>query len=454
MSDQPDMFSTYISMLALARMEATSEGFVRMEVEPGEYIPVTAKDRKLVVLPYEARLKDPKANEYEVFHLLRESGPKDSDLMSRYRHWLINRFNLVIGTLGFVILDFIANKEITKRLSPDQKDFLELVVDADQGSLERWEDIGETVKHWNDIAEAASKPNQIQQVFVSMYIRQAAVLRGQSYQRVAAVTFPFYDELKKLDEDAEAYKAAPKAKKPPKPEDKVFGCEVKVKDRKPFLGLMRYLVPNLDVPNHYDVGSNSRIAPSLDAMMTAWLALGRHLNAITERLTGVSPQHDRLLKDALLNLDWAPAFDNLDALWPQIRMIPPQATSVINEPAPEAIDPRQRAQANHQPAPAPAPAAPPPAPWDAPKPAIYQQPYNPATQYMPPPPAQPGAGAPAGSMSVSDMNRLLGGGRYPQQQQQPYYPGQQAVYPGYGQPVYQQPQQQQYMPPMQPPRRY
>lgn len=450
MSDQPDMFSTYISMLALARMEATSEGFVRMEVEPGEFITVTGKDRKVVVLPYSQRLKDPKAHEYEVFHLLRESGPKDSDLMSRYRHWLINRFNLVIGSLGSVILDFIANKELTKRLAPDQKDFLELVVDADQGSLDRWEDVGAAVKDWNAIAEAASRPNQIQQVFVSMYLRQAAVLRGQSYQRVAAVTFPFYDELKKLDEDAEAYKAAPKAKKPPKPEDKVFGCEIKVKDRKPFLGLMRYLVPNLDQPQHYDVGSNSRIAPSLDAMMTAWLALGRHLNAITERLMGVSPQHDRILQDQLLNLDWASAFDNLDALWPQIRMIPPQATGVINEPAPEAIDPRQRAQANH-PATVAQPASPPAAPWDTPKPAPYQPPppYGAPAQYTPPP-AQPGSGGSGGSMSVSDMNRLMGG-RQPQPQ--PYYPGQQAVYPGYGQPVYPS-QNAGYLSQIQPPRRY
>jgi hypothetical protein len=425
MSDKHDMFDVYRSLLKLARMETTVEGFVRMEIEPGEYIPVTAKDRKLVVLPLDERLRDIKVSDYEVFHLLRENGPKDSDLLSRYRHWLINRFNLVIGGLGTVILKFVADKEITKRLSPHQKDFLEMVVDVDKGSLDRW----------NALAEVAAKPNQIQQVFVSLYLRQAAVLKGQSYHRVATVNFPFYDELVKLDAEAQEYKTAPKTKKPPKPSDEIFGCEVKVKDREPFLGLMRYLVPSLDLPHQYDVGSNSPISPSLDAMMRAWLPLASHLNAIIERLTKVDPEADRILDGLMLDLSWAPAFENLDAMWHQIRSIPLQATGVINEPPPEALDPRKRVQA--QPA-APVTASYPAnsAPWD-PQPAPA---YQPAPSYGVPYGGQPAPSGGSGQMSVNDLNRMLGGGRsaapYQAPPQQAYYPGQPAYSTGYSQPSY------------------
>jgi hypothetical protein len=443
MSDQLDMFDVYRSMLRLARMETTSEGFVRMEIEPGEYIPVTAKDRKMVVLPLDERLRDPNVKDYEVFHLLRDNGPKDSDLLARYRHWLINRFNLVIGGLGSVILKFIADKEITKRLSPHQKDFLDLIVDADAGSLERWKDIDETIKAWNNISEVAAKPNQIQQVFVSLYLSQATTLRGQSYHRVAVVNFPFYDELVRLDAEAQAYKAAPKTKKPPKPVDEVFGCEVKVKDRQPFIGLMRYLIPSLDIPHQYDVGSNSRIAPSVDAMMMAWLPIATHLNAISEKLMGVDPTADRILKEAILDLSWVEAFENLDALWPQIRSVPAQATGVINEPAPEAVDPRKRVQAQAVPAaPAYPTTTPPWEPQPAPAPLPYQPAYS-APYQQPPVPQQSG-----GPMSVNDLNRMLGGGRpaTPYPQQQPVYQS------GYSQPAY--PQNNGYLPPNMAPRRY
>lgn len=422
MSAAPDMFATYESMLKLVGMEATSEGFVRMEAEEGEYVSVTGKDNQLVVLPKDERLRDRNVDNYQIFHLLRDTGAKDSDLMARYRHWVINRFNIVLGGLGEVLLKILASKDHTKRLSPEQLGFMELVEAADQ----------ETIDTWSNLADVTCKPNQIARVFLSLYLRPAAVLKGKSYNRVAVVNFPFYDELLKVDREAEAYKTAPKGKKGEKPETRVFDVEIRVKDRKPLLGLMRYLLPELDVEHKYDAGSNSRIAPGLDAMMRAVLHLAGHLNGIMDLFMKVDPGLDRSLEQMKFNLDWAEAFDNLDALWPQIRNIPQQGTSVIEEPKP--VDPRSGA----------APAAPnayqPTVAYGAPAHAPWQPPPPPATQYTPPgqpygqpygapPPAQP-ARASGSGMSVQDMMAGLAGGR--SAQPTPYHGGYQAPAPAQG----------------------
>lgn len=419
-----DMFDTYRSMLKATRMEVTDEGFVRMEIDEGEYIPVTAKEGKLVVLPLPERLRDKKADEYEVFHLLRESiGSKDSDLLSRYRHWVINRLNLTIGTLGNVLLRTAASKAYLKAISPEQSAFLSFVDEADE----------EILKTWLALSDAASKPNQISQVFVSMYLKAAGTINGKSYNWVSVVNFPFFDELTHVVEDDRQYKDTPKVKRGQKPDGKVFDVPIRVKDRQVLLGLMKYLLPDLDISHHYNMGSNSQIAPALESLMRSFARIASHLNNLGDLFKGIDPSFDRQLADAQINLDWAEAFDDLDALWPQIRLVPRQ-----NHASSEPITP-----------PAPPQQAQPTAPWNqpAPAPTPYQQPpqpYQPAPQPM----------VSNGQSQVNDVLAALQGGRrgnvmpgYPQQQgyPQPGYP--QLGYPqpmGYPQPGYPQ------VPPMYP----
>jgi hypothetical protein len=435
-----DMFDTYKQLLATTSMEVTEEGFVRMEIDENEYIPVTAKDQKIVVLPLVERLRDKKVDEYEIFHLLRDGGGKDSDLMSRYRHWLINRLNLVLGGLGGILLDIAASPGITKILSPEQQAYLGMVADADVDS----------VKNFDKLAEMASKANQIQQVFVSVYLQPAAVLdvNGEkvSFNRVARFNFPIFDAIKDVVAEDEAYKAAPKAKKPTKGDGKIFGAAIRVKDRDVFLGLLKYMLPELDVRHRYDIGSNSRISPSLDAMMRGFLPMITHLNAIMELFTGVKPEIDRAISGMMIPTDWEAAFENLDVLWPQIRSVPTQSVGALVEPAP--TDLRQNATvAATVHSPYNAPAAPPP--WALPTPTPHVQPTQTiyGSTYAPPVPVR--SGNSGGGMDVGEMMRGLGGGRHaPQQQhpgyvqpQQPYYPPPAAtMYPGQQQ---YQPQQQQ-----------
>ena len=424
----PDLMSVYRSMAGAAAMEVTSDGYLRMSIGEGEYLPVVAKEGKSVVIPLPERLRDPNIDKLEVFHLLSENtGSKSnaSDLLSRYRHWLISRYNIVLGGLGEILLNIAADKALSKRLRPDQADYLQLVDGADK----------ETVKVWNKISEAASKPNQVTRVFMSMYIRNAAVLDGKSYGRVTSVSFPFYDELKKLDDEVAAAKALPKSQKK-KVENEVFDIALRVKDRPVLMGLMHYLIPGLDVPHAYDVGSNSKIAPSIDSMMRAFYQLAKHVNEVIDVFMELDPGMDVQLKSMKIDTDWYDAFENLEALWPQIRMTPMQNQGVIDEPtntAPTAAAPAQ--PVNTPPwGPTPAPTMP---------------------GYMPPPPQMGGYPAPLptpparptgrGASVTEMMHSAMRGGRMQPQQGYGGYPqpmGQQYpnAYPAPQQNMYQQTQ--------------
>lgn len=433
--DANNLMDVYKSMLGTVGMDVTSDGYVRMSIGEGEYLPVTGQDGKSVVIPLPERLRDPNIGNLEVFHLLSENSKvnNSSDLMTRYRHWLINRYNLAIAGLGGVLLGIAADGERTKRLRPDQQDFLALVVDADVTSLQTF----------SKIADICSKPSQVQKVFMSMYLRQAAVnkLDKKSYHRVATVTFPFFEELKKLDEEATEAKKAPKGQKKQKVENVIFDVPIRIKDRAIFMGLMHYLIPGLDQPHAYDLGSNSNIAPSIDALMRAFYPLAKHLNEIVIAFKGVDNEIDRALEEIEFDLDWMDGFQNLDALWPQIRMTPNQNAGVIDEPTNTAPTAAHAAIAN-QPSPVtppwPTPAQPQPVP-------AYGQPQGyPAPAVAPQPQAQRSSG---GGVSVAEMmaasrgNRILPQpqpmgypGGYPMQPQMGAYPGQpypQAAYPQY-----------------------
>lgn len=440
METTPNIFDVYKSMLGTTAMSVTTDGFVRMEIDEGEYLPVTGKDGNPVVLPLPERLRDPNVGKTEVFHLLSENSKvaNTSDLLTRYRHWLINRFNLVVGGLGGMLLGIAADEALSKSLRPDQQDFLSLVVEADATAVD----------NFRKIADAAAKPNQIQRVFMSMYLRNAAVnkLDKKSYNRVATVTFPFFEELVKLQEAEAEAKKTPKGQKKPKVDKVVFDVALRGKDIPTFVGLMHYLVPSLDTPHAYDLGSNSKIAPSIDALMRAFYPMAKHINEIIAVFKGISPAHDRGLAEMEFDLDWMDAFENLDAMWPQIRMTPTQNQGVIEEPTATAPTAAHAAAAAAQ----TPPWGPQPTPQPMPQPVPAPMGYG----AMPAPAARP-ASSGGGGTSVSEMMAQARGmrpmpgpqqgyGGYPMQPPMGAYPGQ--PYPGqpYPQPGYPQAQPQGY----------
>jgi len=324
MDKKIDLIDTYKNMLALVGMECTKDGFVRMEGPEG-YLPVLGKEGKVVVLPIPDRLRDPKVVDFEVFHLLSDnSKTNDPDLLARYRHWMINRFNIVVGGMGDIILKIVADKALVKKLRPDQNGIVEMIEQAD---VRAYED-------FDAISQLAATPNQVKQVFMSMYVKSAQVIDKKSYARVATISFPFYEQLIELEADLAEVKKTPKGRPVAKVEREVFGVPIRIRDQETFKGLMHFLIPSIEIKHVYDLGTNSRIAPSLDAMMRAFLPLAAHLNNIGNLLKGLDPRFDSAIEEMEFNLDWADAFDNLDGLWDQIRMVPQMNYGTMDETEP------------------------------------------------------------------------------------------------------------------------
>jgi hypothetical protein len=86
---------------------------------------------------------------------------------------------------------------------------------------------------------------------------------------------------------------------------------------------MKFIFPEIDVPEAYNYGSSSNTAPYLDALMKTSLKIVMRLADLCELykpfIKGLGDE------DLIFDSDWVEAFDNLDALRAEIRQIPMQA---------------------------------------------------------------------------------------------------------------------------------
>jgi hypothetical protein len=341
MSQEIDLNDVYRGMVGFAGYETTSDGFVRMAIGVNEktgekeYLQVTARDGNPVALPIKERLRDPDADKIEIFHILRENvGIKDTDLMQRYRHWVIARFNWVIGELGSHLLGIAASKSRTKNLNPAQARAVELINAHDKVDED-------TLKFFTQIAARAADPKQAMEKFVTGYISSAHPIDGKTYKRACIVNFPFAKALKELsDKNADHKVQSKKKNQVNKPDSSIFDVTIRSTiDLPAYRGLIDYLIPGVGQVE-YSVGSNSRIAPSTDALMQAFLPLAVHLNTIVDLFKGESEMYDALLDMLHIDVSWSEALADLEALWPQIRRVPGE-----NQSADEVDDVQPKAKA-------------------------------------------------------------------------------------------------------------
>jgi hypothetical protein len=413
----------YRSLFKTAGLRVTEDGFVRLE-ENGESIPAT-KDGMQAVIPIPAQLSSPHLNERLVMHLLSENvlEPESKEL-AFYRSLLIHRYNKVVATLITELLNLAASEAAHKNLNSDQADYLRLVPDVD----------GESVKRWTALVKAMPA-RQVQRAITHVYLKKAGTIDGKSFKRVAAVKFPLYEELaawRKADqerqEDRQADREAslkiakskdtkgavadkPAKKKDAKLEYPIFDVTIRKMDREPFMNLLEYLMGDIAKPDAYNYGSNSMMAPGLDALMHAFMNMAARVNTIIDLFDGTING----IKELRFDSEWVPAFENIDLLWDQVRDIP-RLTSA-NVPA----TPAAPAAAPAQQAPVAAPAAPQqppqPLPWAAPQQPVAQpgagqyvngQWVPAAPAWQPAQPQQPQQQQPApssGGVSAADLFR-------------------------------------------------
>lgn len=288
-----DLIEIYKVILANAGMTADDEGFVSM-TDQNE--PVLLAGKRLV-LPTRAQLAQPNLGNRVMFHPLHESLIRgESDVMTRTRELINARLNISFSYIGLCLLTLATSPAQHVNLTPDQTLFMDNLKDID----------ADIVEAYGKILEAMSV-SQDGKSFMRIFIKRGGEYKGRKVQRLAVVSFPFYEELLKR----------PASGQP----NMIYGVRVKKAHRECLIKLVEYMVPNINVPDHYNSGSDSTVAPTLDAVMQATRKLGGLVNEMCD-LFGESVIPD--MASMKYPMDWVEVFDNLPAYQAKINLIPSQ----------------------------------------------------------------------------------------------------------------------------------
>jgi hypothetical protein len=110
---------------------------------------------------------------------------------------------------------------------------------------------------------------------------------------------------------------------------------------------MEFIFPNIAVPEEYNYGSNSKLAPYLDTLLHTSLQLASKLNDILELYKQYFQKEDDI-ESMMFNPEWEEVAQNLDLLSDLAKSIPIQAGNIGAEPVMPQNDPPVT---NAQPAP-------------------------------------------------------------------------------------------------------
>lgn len=298
-------------------------------------IPITIGGRRWV-LPTDNQLKDVDNKTTLVFHPLREPMVgNETEVLEALREAINTVLNLRVGMLGGRLLQLAASTKQHPQFDPDQMTLPIQVPGADETSAQ----------HWQKILMQNVKVNR-DKVVVNIFLRKGGRVNEVRYARVGITSFPMWREIEK---DSES----------------IYGIKVRPKDKILFKQVLKYIFPDIEDAEAYNRGSDSKIAPWFEALMSTALNLSLAVNEVAKRFESHLINPETIIFDE----SWLEAMEHLDRFSPEIRRIPMQGSPNIPEPPPT---PPPAPPANY-PAPVGYP-APPPYPGGAPVAAPPQPP--------------------------------------------------------------------------------
>ena len=285
------LLDLYTSLLKVAGLRANADGYISAVLED-QSIPILINEKRLA-LPTQTNLNDAFKKDLYIFHPLSENivEHKESAELARYRKALNIRNNYIFSLLCSELLVLCLDKAKHASLNPDQLEFLLQIKEIDDKTVETF-----------NIVRRNMGMDDIKKCFVNIYLKRNGKVKSTIYNHAAIVSFPFYDELTNDDNKT------------------VFGVTVRKKDKLIYKALVEFLMPNIQVKDHFNYGSTSNIAPFLDALMAAEKEIASRLNYIIVLFKDYISNADELIYDS----KWVTVFDNLNQLLPSIRAIPMQ----------------------------------------------------------------------------------------------------------------------------------
>lgn len=295
MNNKQLLLKFYGELLDSAGLKHDKDGYISsMEGNKPVMVKMTGfKDLKRLVLPTDGQMSNLVGDSKCVaFHPGSENIMRgESEVMAEYRSALGIKLNFSFSLLIAELLALAAEPARHAKLKPDQHEFLSHVKKADEQTLNTF------------AALLKQMPlDQTVKQFVHIYLKKAARLKGVNYKRAAIVSFPLYKELKEMPDG-----------------DRVWGVKLRVKDRESLISVIEYVLPGLVQDESYSRGSSSDVAPSLDALMRSYVALGSNINDAVDLFGNVLAS----AKELALPSEWMDLMNDQDRLARAVRSIPP-----------------------------------------------------------------------------------------------------------------------------------
>lgn len=222
---------------------------IRME-STGTKIPAEVGGKRLV-LPTEKRLIDGFDSDIQPFHPLSESvsRKKASPVLSHMRRTMIVRISDYIPLIASALCELAIDVEMQKNLPTGVGPFLKRVSKANASTADT-------------LATFLNKAvNKSQLVIV--YLKNGPKIGDDVYNRGCIVHFPFMRELEEKENP--------------------YDMKMSKKDRECLIAIFQTILPLGGDPSTYSEGSNSKVAPYLDSLLTAFYGVAQQINAVIKK---------------------------------------------------------------------------------------------------------------------------------------------------------------------------
>lgn len=284
----------YTHLLPMGCFYPDKDGYINVRLM-GQNEPAKVKGKRLV-MPTNAQLSQPGWDNRVVFHPMPENPLRgESDVLQEFRKGINIRLNTTFSLLAHHLLRIATSTADHSKLSPDQAEFLSKLKNADEKTLTTFEKIMEEMP--------IGTPSK---AFVSIFLKRGGQVEGVKYSRAGVVNFPLYNDLKALETNSVG---------------EIHGVKVRVKDREVYIALLEYMVPGIARLHYHNRGSSSMLAPFLDALMKATLTVAGPLNDLIELFR----KHLNDADDLAFDDGWVEAFNDIDKMTMEARLVPPQA---------------------------------------------------------------------------------------------------------------------------------
>lgn len=214
-----------------------SQGLISQSIVGSQPVPVDIDNRRLV-LPTPEVLASLDNSKMIAFHPICENITMgNSPVIEKYRRMVQLCISTRFASLALDLLSAIVDTPDDRQLTGSILGLAEHIPDANKKTLIALEKVLQAL-------------NGDDRTVVRIYLKRQAELGGVKYRREAAVHFPLMDEF--ADN---------------KHSDYVYDVKMSKRDKNTLRILFNILIPNIEKPNAYSVGSNSTVAPSFDALL-------------------------------------------------------------------------------------------------------------------------------------------------------------------------------------------